>query len=143
MPLKAVVQDAQKEEQKLIRFQRVSKVLHLSSKMLLFLLHHTIQIKMRQAIFQRTLPLLVLPNPYKRWLICCILPFKSQSKLARLNNLCHIPKVNKQYRSIVSTFSINKMQQLELRICKVFLTVACIGVYFLMCYQLSKGLHLK
>lgn len=65
MPLKAVVVDAQNDEYKQIRPHNILDVLQLSSKILAFLSHHAIQIKVWQTICNRTLPLFVVPNPLK------------------------------------------------------------------------------
>ena len=56
-PLKAAVQEAQREEQKRSKSHNISSVLPLSSKILLFLSYHTIHNKVRQAIRQSVLPL--------------------------------------------------------------------------------------
>ena len=60
--LKVVVQEAQKEAKKWMISQRPLKVLALSSKILVFLSHHTTHIKARQANYHNTFPLMVLPN---------------------------------------------------------------------------------
>ena len=64
-PLKAAVQEAQREEKNRIKSHNISFVLPLSSKILSFLSCDTIHIKVRQAICQSVLPLNEFPKPLK------------------------------------------------------------------------------
>ena len=88
---------------------------HLSSKVLAFPSHHTIQIKVRQAICHRTLTLFMLPNPLKEMInMLHTLLGGTQTKLANLKGLCHnsiVIEQSKKRWSIDSPLPIHRVQQ--------------------------------